>query len=75
VKRFKCVSWDYRPAIFFEKSEDGAFAVTRPGGVWKEVDWSDVVDSGRLMPQEEWRAMFEEKYGPLDLSKIPKPSE
>ncbi|TAK47146.1 MAG: hypothetical protein EPO23_11890 [Xanthobacteraceae bacterium] len=62
-------NWDWRPAVLLPGVS--AFAVTRPGGEWREVDGSDVAHTASVMSEADWRAAFEPDFGPLDLSKIP----
>jgi hypothetical protein len=66
------VDWDWRPAVFFDDEEDGAFAILKRNGRWEKVDWRDVYYSG-LMSEKDWRAKFEADFGRLDLSKLPLP--
>lgn len=63
------VNWDFRPAVLLEF---GAFAVLSKDAPWKAVDPFDVSETGAVMSEEVWRDKFEEEYGVLDLSALPK---
>jgi hypothetical protein len=52
------VNWEYRPAVILEDGR--AFAILRKGGVWTEVDPTEVSDSGAVMPPERFAARFPE---------------
>lgn len=66
--------WDWRPAVL-TNDRRYAFAVLRPNGPWTKVDRDDVRETAGVMSETAWRARFEPKFGPLDLTKIPYPSE
>ena len=63
------IDWDGRPAVARRDTEE-AFAVTRPGGQWRPVDYFDVVHTGGYLSEKFWRNRFDGHYGPLVLSRI-----
>jgi hypothetical protein len=63
------INWDWRPAVLI--GVDDAFAVLSPGKGWSRVDEADVIHTGAVLSEEEWRRRFEPRFGFLDLSKIP----
>ncbi len=66
----KFCNWDWRPAVLAD-DWSAASAVLAPGESWSAVDAGDVATSAGVMSEADWRATFERKFGPLDLSKLP----
>lgn len=65
------VDWDWRPAVLTPWPRREAFAVLKPEGPWEKVDELDVAETGGVLTEEAWRAVFENKFGELDLSTLP----
>lgn len=61
--------WDRRPAVLVEPQFQ-AFAVLSPGKPWSMVDDADVINTAGVMTEADWRAKFEPRFGPLDLSAL-----
>jgi hypothetical protein len=63
----KFCNWDERPVVF---SDFEAKALLKPGSTdWVEADFSDVINSCRLMPEVDWRRRF--KYFGSGLDNLP----
>jgi hypothetical protein len=64
----KFFDWEYRPAV---SEGSRAWAVLAPGEDWTEVDVAEVVDSGKVLPDEAaWRQAFSLTFP--DLPDLPR---
>jgi hypothetical protein len=58
----KYCDWNGRPAVFGVLR---ASAITEPGRCFAAADFEAVTTGGVPMTEEEWRARFEPRFGPL----------